>query len=52
MSNRWFQETMHEMLTLNLGHQVHQFKFEVWKQSMYLRGMLDIAFSLFIVCWF
>jgi hypothetical protein len=48
----WFQETLHEMLTLDRSHQVHLFKFEVWKMSMMLRGMLDMAFSLFIVIWF
>ena len=51
-SDRWFQETMHEMLTVDRSYQVHQFKFDVWKQSMYLRGMLDIGFSLFVVGWF
>ena len=44
-SDRWFEETMHEMLSFDRSHQVHQFKFEVWKQSMYLIGMSDIAFA-------
>ena len=43
---------MHEMLTLDRSHQVHNFKFPVWKMSMMLRGMLDMAFSLFVVIWF
>ena len=40
------------MLTVDRSYQVHQFKFDVWKQSMYLRAMLDIGFSLFVVGWF
>jgi hypothetical protein len=43
---------MHEMLSFDRSHQVHFFKFEVWKNSMMFRGFLDIAFSLFVVIWF
>ena len=30
-SDRWFQEIVHDMMTVDRSHQVHQFKFEVWK---------------------
>lgn len=51
-SDRWFQEIMHEMLTFDRNHQTHIFKFEVWKRSMFLRGMIEIGFALFLVVWF
>ena len=40
------------MLSFDRSHQVHFFKFEVWKNSMMLRAYLDIAFALFVVIWF
>lgn len=33
-SDRWFQETMLDMLTFERSNQVHSFKYQVWKRSM------------------
>ena len=51
-SDRLFEEVRHEMFTLDRSHHVHNFKFEVWKHSMMLRGYIDIGFALFFILYF
>lgn len=52
ISDLVFQEMHYEMFTMDRGHVVHDFKFEVWKQSMQLRAMMDLFFQLFVTFYF
>lgn len=51
-SDRIFEEMRHEMFTLDRSHHTHDYKFEVWKHSMKLRGIIDLSFAFFVVAYF
>lgn len=51
-SERWLREMRYEMFTLNRNTLVHGFKFNVWKHSMMLRGMIDLIFAGCVVVYF
>ena len=51
-TDRVFDEINHEMCSLDRSDRVHQFKYAVWKHSMYLRGMVDLFFLISVTIFF
>ena len=51
-TDRVFSEIRHEMLTFNKQEKTHQFKFEVWLHSMWLRFTIEAAFTLTLTIGF
>jgi len=46
------QEIYYEMFTLNRQERVHNFKFQVWQASMWLRSVIEIGFQFIVCIWF
>lgn len=51
-TDRVFDEMRFEMFTLDRHDLVHLLKYEVWKNSMMLRAMIDLIFSIGFLLFF